>query len=126
MTILPINIKESDPIKEKYPLLFKNTDSINLDAHYEKAWQEAKLAADILKKEYGAKQVWVFGSLTEKNRFNKNSDIDLAENGIPDNKFYSAISAITRVIKDFKVDLVDVGSCRDIIKSAIEKEGVLV
>lgn len=126
MTVLFTNIKKSDSIKEKYPLLFENKDNVNLGIRYEKAWQEAKLAADILKKEYGAKQVWVFGSLTEKNRFNKNSDIDLAEDGIPDNKFYSAISAITRAIKDFKVDLVDVRSCRDIIKSAIEKEGVLV
>lgn len=114
-------------IKDKYPLLFKDKDSkINLDSRYKKAWQRAREAAAILKKEYGAKEVWVFGSLTDKNKFHRKSDIDLAEVGIPDNKFYAAFAAITRQIRDFKIDLVDAESCRDVLKKAIVKEGIKV
>lgn len=113
-------------IKEKYPLLFKDIDSIDLDEHFEKAWEQAKVAANILKKEYGARKVWVFGSLTDKDKFNKNSDIDLAEIGIADKKFYSAVAAITRAVRDFKVDLVDAENCRKVLKDAIKKEGVLI
>lgn len=117
----------SKSIKEKYPLLFqdKKADE-NLDVRYHRAWQKARIAADILKKEYGAEKVWVFGSLIQKDRFNQKSDIDLAEVGIPDDKFYSAIAAITRVVRDFEIDLVDMKSCRDALKKAIEEEGILI
>lgn len=111
--------------KDKYPLLFKSkNDDIDLSEHYKKAWREARRAANILKKEYGAKDVWIFGSLTDKNRFNLRSDIDLAEMGIADKKFYSAVAGVTRVIKDFKIDLVDKEDCRQTIRNAIEKEGI--
>jgi predicted nucleotidyltransferase len=43
---------------------------------------------EILKKDYGAREVWIFGSLTNKKKFHKRSDIDLAEVGILDSKFY--------------------------------------
>ncbi|MFW6287202.1 MAG: nucleotidyltransferase family protein [bacterium] len=115
-------MKES--LKDKYPLLFENNDEIDINARYQRAWQEAKHAADILKDEFGAEEIWLFGSLTDKNRFYRRSDIDLAEKGIPDHMFYSAVARVTREIKDFKVDLIDIRNCREVLKSAVEKEGI--
>ncbi len=112
-------------LQEKYPLLVKSLNNkLDLEAQYKKAWQGARLAADLLKKEYGAKQVWVFGSLTDQSKFDHNSDIDLAEIGVPDHKFYAAVAAVTRVFKEFRVDLVDKESCRGIIKKSIAEEGI--
>jgi len=48
----------SKSIKEKYPLLFQGREpGEGLDARYHRAWQGARMAADILKKEYGAEKV---------------------------------------------------------------------
>jgi predicted nucleotidyltransferase len=114
-----------ESIKKKYPLLFKDKDT-DIEARYKKAWQEARKAAAILKKDFGAERVWVFGSLTDKSRFHKRSDIDLAEVGIPAKRFYAAVAAVTRSIKDYKVDLVDLTDCREAVKKAVEKEGILL
>lgn len=117
----------SKSIKEKYPLLFQGRKpGEDLDARYHRAWQGVRIAADILKKEYGAEKVWVFGSLTQRDRFDQKSDIDLAEVGIPDDKFYSAVAAITRAVRDFEIDLVDMKNCQDSLKKVIEEEGILI
>ncbi len=48
----------SKSIKEKHPLLFQDREpGEGLDARYHRAWQGARMAADILKKEYGAEKV---------------------------------------------------------------------
>ena len=49
--------------------------------------------------------------------FDQKSDIDLAEAGIPDDKFYSAVAAITRAVRGFReIDLVDMKNCQDSLK----------
>jgi uncharacterized protein len=118
-------LKEST--EDKYPYLLRSKDDeIDLEDHYKKAWKQAKKAVDILKNEYGAKDVWIFGSLTDQNRFHLKSDIDLAEIGISPGKFYSAVAHITRVVNDFKVDLVDKDDCRQRIKEAIKRQGIKI
>lgn len=66
----------------------------------------------------------VFGSLVDRSRFNRWSDIDLAVLGIPAARFYAAVGAVTRLITDFKVDLVDIDDCKESISKAIIREGV--
>ena len=80
----------------------------------------------MLKNDFGAKKVFVFGSLTDRSKFHLNSDIDLAEEGIPDEKYFAAVGAVTRIIENFRVDLVDLNCCRNSIKKTIEKEGVKI
>ena len=84
------------------------------------------MVADILKKEYGAERCRFLAPLTRRDRFDQKSDIGLAEVGIPDDKFYSAVAAIIRAVRDFEIDLVDMKSCRDTLKKVIEEEGILV
>lgn len=119
-------MSEKDDTKEQYPLLFfcEETDSLDKAALYKLAWEEAKKAGTLLKKEFGASRVVVFGSVTNPSSFDCNSDIDLAAIGIPDEKFYAAVGAVTNLIREFKVDLVDLNDCRDYLKKEIEKVGI--
>ena len=119
-------MSEKDDMKKQYPLLFccEGNDPPDNAGIYEIAWEEAKKAGALLKKEFGASKVIVFGSLTDSSMFDANSDIDLAATGIPDEKFYAAVGAITSLITAFKVDLVDLDDCRDYMKKEIKKVGI--
>lgn len=110
---------------EDYPLLFidEEDEQRELERRYKKALAAAEEAARLLKEDYGAKKVWIFGSLTDQDRFNKWSDIDLAVQGVPSDRFYSAVGAVTGLISDFKVDLIDIDNCKDSLAKAVESEG---
>lgn len=111
---------------EKYPLTFKEDISQKDPKCYEVAWAIAKKATLVLKDNYGAEKVMVFGSLTNKSSFTRWSDIDLAVSGIPDEKFYAAVGAVTSLTTKFKIDLVDISACRASLRNAIETEGIEV
>lgn len=114
--------------KEDFPLLFhrSNKTDISLLSRRKKAREEAEKAAKILKEQFQADKVWIFGSLTQKEKFHAGSDIDLAASGIPPEKFYKAFGTITREIKDFQIDLVDIDDCKEYLKEAIKREGELI
>ena len=90
----------------------------------EKALKVAKEAATLLRQKFGAKKIVFFGSLTNKDAFSAWSDIDLAAWGIPPDKFYSAVAAITGLSPLFKIELVEPDNCREVIKEVIYREGV--
>lgn len=112
---------------KKYPLAFIDCFSVtdpSLTESYKEAWVVAVRAAAILKEQYDAKKVVAFGSLVDRTRFTRWSDIDLAAWGIPDERFYAAVGAVTGISEKFKVDLVDPEDCRASLRRAIESEGV--
>ena len=113
-------------IKEKYPLLFEDTEKKERKIKYDKALKDVKVIADILKEEFGATEVRYFGSLSDEARFSSLSDIDIAEKGIPPKRFYAAYGVITRGISEFKIDLVDMEDCKERIKEEIMKNGVII
>jgi len=85
-----------------------------------------KVAANIsreLVSRFGAKRVFLFGSLT-RDDFNKRSDIDLAAEGIAPADFYRAVAFASGVSKVWKVDLVDMGDCSESLLQHILKEGI--
>ena len=115
----------ADYYKQKYPLTFTKTPIDNeLTTRYEEAWNIAKEAAAIFKQDFRASKVAVFGSLTDLSAFTLWSDVDLAVWGLPENRFYAAVGAITGLTSDFKVDLVDATDCRESLKTSIESEGI--
>ena len=87
------------------------------------AWDLAKQAAKLLRDEFGAKKVFVFGSLAYEQDYSPWSDIDLATLGIPAKQFYSAVAAVTSLSSSFKLDLVDLDDCRSSLRKAIEEDG---
>lgn len=118
-------------------------DKVDLEV-YVRAWREAQEAecrrlaerarqarkvaaglANLLVKEYGASEVWLFGSLVRWRRFHRRSDIDLAASHLPKREFFRILSHLNNA-SDFAVDLVDLDSCPAWLAKAIRKEGVLL
>lgn len=87
----------------------------------EYAKQTANLCAQRLVKDFGAKKVYLFGSLID-NTFTDGSDIDLAIEGAKTIDYLKAI-AMLEGINGFSVDLLNLESCPAPIKKRILKYG---
>jgi len=83
----------------------------------------ARKAARLLKTEFGAKEVILFGSLARRAGFTRWSDIDLAARGIPPLRFYEAVGVIIGLSAEFKIDLADLDDCSKTMRASIEAEG---
>ncbi len=102
----------------------KKQDQSQEQKRKQRAWQLARQAAKLLRKQFGAQKVVVFGSLAHKAWFTIWSDIDLAAWGIPPNRFYAAVGTIAELNTEYKIDLVDPETCRPVLRTMIEREGV--
>jgi len=80
--------------------------------------------ATLLRKEFNAKKVVLFGSLAIPENFTLWSDIDLAVFGVPADRFYAAVAAITGLSAEFKVDLIDAETCKSSLRDAIDRDGI--
>jgi predicted nucleotidyltransferase len=81
-------------------------------------------AANLLKSEFGAEKVLVFGSLLHVSSFTLWSDIDLSASGIAAEKYYAAVAAVADLRPSARIALVDLESCRPSLRDTIYKEGV--
>jgi predicted nucleotidyltransferase len=86
--------------------------------------KRVRRAAAILKTRYGAKRVVLFGSLAHGAWPFVDSDVDLAVEGLPDDVIWQAWRAVEEIIGDRSVDLVEVETARESLRSAIERHGV--
>lgn len=80
----------------------------------------ARRSAQILKQEFGAGRVVLFGSMLDHERMWWGSDIDLAVWGLPSEDFFKAGAAIER-FHNFAIDLVEIQSAKPHILDAIEQ-----
>lgn len=103
-------------------------DQAALARRYAHAWQTARSAAALLKDQFAAKQVFVFGSLLHPQRFHAQSDIDLAVWGVDERVYLRALSALLDLDPEFSFDLMrmeetqaEVG--RAALVKTIEQEG---
>lgn len=99
-------------------------ESPDIAARKERGWNLAREAANLLKEKFGAEQVVVFGSLAQETGFTDWSDIDLAAWGIPPQRYYAAVAAVTGLSPEFKIDLIDPTTCRSGLQEVIERDGV--
>jgi predicted nucleotidyltransferase len=97
--------------------------SAEISARRRRAISTAHKAAKLLKSEFGAKEVILFGSLAQRASFSLHSDIDLAVRGIAPEKFYAAVSAMMDFSPEFKIDLVEPEDCSPAMFKNIEKDG---
>jgi predicted nucleotidyltransferase len=79
----------------------------------------------ILVDQYGAAEVWLFGSLVRPGRFRAHSDIDLAATGLPKSAYFQLLSRLNAT-SAFTVDLVDLDGCAPWLADAIRREGKLL
>ena len=87
----------------------------------ERGWELAGQAAVILKEEFGASRVVVFGSLLHPPLFHLRSDIDLAVWDIQ--HYFRAVARLLDLDPDFDFDLVPFEDARPSLAAVIEKEG---
>lgn len=90
----------------------------------ERAWEVARRAAALLKEEFGAEKVVLFGSLLHPDRFTAWSDIDIAAYGLRPSDTFKAVGAMLGLDGNIEVNLVDVGACKASVLASIEREGV--
>ncbi len=83
----------------------------------------ARKAAGLLRREFGAERVILFGSLARRGGFTPWSDIDLAARGIPPARFFEAVGWVIGMNAEFKLDLIDLDTCPSALRETIELEG---
>ena len=100
----------------------------SVDPQVQERWQQAqqlaRTAAQQLRDQFGARRVVLFGSAVERSLFTQWSDVDLAVWGVPPERFYEAVAAVTSLRVDIPVDLVDAERSSEDLKKTIEQEGV--
>ena len=87
------------------------------------AREAARTAAGILKHEYGAQRVVLFGSLT-RDTFDAHSDIDIGVSGIEPTRFYRAVAHVTETEEAFDLDILDLDACPQKLREHIIRHGV--
>jgi predicted nucleotidyltransferase len=93
------------------------------------AARRARATADeiarLLVRRYGARRVTLCGSLP-RGDFRRGSDIDLAVEGIPDDRFFAAGAAAARAGGELEVDLVPVESSTRQYREWLSREGTVL
>jgi predicted nucleotidyltransferase len=92
----------------------------------ERAWEVAQRAAALLKEQFGATQVMIFGSLVHGHWFSPTSDVDLAAWGLKGDDYFVAVARLQDISPEFEVDLVAMEHCKPGLREVILKEGALL
>lgn len=93
---------------------------IQMKERQQQGLEVARKAAQILKQDFGAQRVVLFGSMLNPERMTWHSDIDLAVWGLPESDYFKAGAAIERG-HSFGIDLVEVQHAKSHILKAIEQ-----
>jgi predicted nucleotidyltransferase len=83
----------------------------------------ARSAARVLREEFGARRVLLFGSLAG-GLFTRFSDIDLAAEGIDPGHYYAAVARAEHAAGAYRIDVVDLGACADSLRGRILASGM--
>jgi uncharacterized protein len=90
----------------------------------ETAWKLARQAAELLRDNYQATEVRVYGSLVHNGRFHFHSDIDLAAWGLTDQNWLKASAAVRSLSNEIEINLADIAVCPLAVREAIDREGI--
>ena len=90
----------------------------------ERAWQVAFDIATLLYDEFDAKQVAVFGSLTEPICFTNTSDIDIAVWGLTDEEHTKATDKVWDMETGFKIDLIDIETSKGFFRERVQQHAI--
>jgi predicted nucleotidyltransferase len=91
-----------------------------------RAREVAQQAAVLLKEQFGATQVAVFGSTVHGHWFSATSDIDIAASGLASDDYFTAVARLQDLSPEFKVDLVALEHCKAELRESIAREGVIL
>ncbi|MDP6776146.1 MAG: nucleotidyltransferase domain-containing protein [Candidatus Latescibacteria bacterium] len=88
--------------------------------------KRVRQAAAVLKSRFGARRVILFGSLAHRERFHEDSDVDLAVEGLRGEAYLTAWGVVEDAIRDRSVDLVEVETATDSLRSSIQRSGIVL
>ncbi len=81
----------------------------------------------MLVEQYGARRVWLFGSLAHRRFVHTRSDIDLAVEGLPPEKYFRALATLWRLLlTGLELDLVPLEDAKPGMVDLVQKEGELL
>jgi len=95
-----------------------------LEARRERAWEVARRAAVLLKQEFGAARVVLFGSLLWPRLFHARSDVDLVVWGMDEKSYFRAVARLLDLDSEIEVDLIEGEYSSPSLRTAIEEDGV--
>jgi len=90
----------------------------------ERARALARRAATLLREQFGATRVVLFGSLVYEDGFTLWSDVDIAAWGIRPEDTLRAIGAVLDLDAEIEVNLVDINTTRSSVLHRIGQEGI--
>lgn len=86
--------------------------------------RRVRKAAEVLKNQFGARRVLLFGSLAQPFWFKEDSDVDLAVEGLKSGKdYWEAWQIVEEIIGDRLVDLIEIETARESLRQAIQRYG---
>lgn len=92
----------------------------------QRAWAVAHRLAAALYQDYGASKVAVFGSLAERERFTKYSDIDIVVWGISYNRCLDALWETEDLGSEFKIDIINFKTINRSFRERILSQAILI
>lgn len=99
-------------------------EAARLDERFQLGRTIAGQLADLLRRDFGAARVALFGSLTDRDLFHQRSDIDLAVWGIPEESYLKAVAAVTGFTTAFAVDLIRMEEATERLIRLVREEGI--
>lgn len=97
-----------------------------IDVRRQRAWEVARLAAEILRSEFQVARVVAFGSLTQKGVFHQHSDVELAVWDLPQRDLVRAVSRLQSLDPTIGVGLFLFEGAQPALQATIQRDGVLL
>jgi len=98
-----------------------------LQQRYQKGRKLAENIAQLLVDRYDADQVYLTGSLAEKETAHEKTDIDLVVRGLDTNRYFSALAESFRLLEgEFHLDLIPYEDANEAMKQSLQERGELL
>jgi predicted nucleotidyltransferase len=89
--------------------------------------EAAQKCADFLAKKYTVRAVYLFGSVAWSERFHADSDLDLAVEGLPDEKYLRALTELWRLLPPGReLNLVPLEAAFPELAERVRQEGTVL
>jgi predicted nucleotidyltransferase len=95
-----------------------------VEARRARAWELARQAAELLRADFGASRVVLFGSLAGSAPFHLGSDVDLAVWDLPERQYLRAVGRLIDLDPEIDFDLVRIEEARPSLAETIARDGV--
>ena len=99
---------------------------LELDRLFQAANTDARKIISMLEKDYAPERIWQWGSLLDRTRFSKISDIDIAVEGIRDTSTFFELYGRALELTTFSLDLVELERIEPLHAESIRTGGRLV